>query len=135
MTHRILICDEQPHVTRLMSLKLSHAGYEVHTAADGEAAWRVMQDWIPDLVITDESLLRLSGQELVTRMRQSAVLDRIPVVLLSASEICDITNRARLAQLHVAEQVHKPFSPRQLIEDVQQILELENANRLESVSA
>jgi two-component system, OmpR family, alkaline phosphatase synthesis response regulator PhoP len=135
MTHRILICDEQPHVTRLMSLKLSHAGYEVHTAADGEAAWRVMQDWTPDLVITDEVLPRLSGQELVARMRRSAELDHIPVVLLSASDLCDITDRARLAQLHVAEQVHKPFSPRQLIEDVQQILELENANRFDPVTA
>jgi two-component system, OmpR family, alkaline phosphatase synthesis response regulator PhoP len=135
MTHRILICDEQPHVTRLMSLKLSHAGYEVHTAADGEAAWRVMQDWTPDLVITDEVLPRLSGQELVARMRQSAVLDQIPVVLLSASDLCDITDRARRAQLHVAEQVHKPFSPRQLIEDVQHLLELEESNSLVTVTA
>lgn len=135
MTHRILICDEQPHITRLMSLKLSHAGYEVHTAGDGEAAWRVMQDWIPDLVITDEALPRLSGQELIVRMRQSAVLGHIPVVLLSASELCDITDRARLAQLHVAEQVHKPFSPRQLIEDVQHLLELEAASALEPVLA
>lgn len=135
MTHRILICDEQPHVTRLMSLKLSHAGYEVHTAADGEAAWRVMQDWTPDLVIADEVLPRLSGQELVARMRQSAVLDQIPVVLLSASDLCDITDRARLAQLHVAEQVHKPFSPRQLIEDVQHLLELEESSSLATVTA
>lgn len=135
MPHRILICDDEPHVTRLMSLKLSHAGYEVHTAADGEAAWRVMQDWVPALVITDEVLPRLPGRELIARMRRSPAFDHIPVVLLSAQNQCDIADRARLARLHVAEQVHKPFSLRQLIEDVHHILELEDACHLESVPA
>jgi two-component system, OmpR family, alkaline phosphatase synthesis response regulator PhoP len=135
MTHRILICDDEPHVTRLMSLKLSHAGYEVHTAADGEAAWRVMQDWVPALVITDEDLPRLSGRELIARMRRSSAFDHIPVVLLSGQNVCDIADRARLAQLHVAEQVHKPFSPRQLIEDVKHLLELEDACPLETIPA
>lgn len=135
MPHRILICDKEPHVTRLLSLKLSHAGYDVHTATDGEAAWRLMQDWVPDLVIADEVLPRLPGRELIARMRRSPAFDHLPVVLLSDDDHCDIADRAGAEQLHVAEQVHKPFSPRRLIADVQHILEQACPRHLAAVPA
>src|SRR3954463_6279808 len=77
---RILVVDDEPQITRVMRRSLMTHGYEVHSAADGEAALQTFGDWTPDLIITDLSMPNMSGLELCRRLR---TLSQLPIIVLS----------------------------------------------------
>ena len=53
MAKRILVVDDEPSITKLVSFNLEKAGYDVDTAADGQAALEKVQDIQPDLIVLD----------------------------------------------------------------------------------
>ncbi|HEX8889736.1 MAG TPA: response regulator transcription factor [Pyrinomonadaceae bacterium] len=77
---RILVVDDEPQITRVMRRSLMTHGYDVHSAADGEAALQTFGDWTPDLVITDLALPNMSGLELCRRLR---AISQLPIIVLS----------------------------------------------------
>jgi two-component system, OmpR family, KDP operon response regulator KdpE len=77
---RILVVDDEPQITRVMRRSLMTHGYDVHSAADGEAALQTFGDWAPDLVITDLSMPNMSGLELCRRLR---AVSQLPIIVLS----------------------------------------------------
>src|SRR4051812_21111175 len=77
---RILVVDDEPQITRVMRRSLMTHGYDVHVAADGEAALQTFGDWTPDLVITDLSMPNMSGLELCRRLR---AISQLPIIVLS----------------------------------------------------
>ena len=74
MPQHILLCDDEPHILGAARYKLAAAGYEVECAADGEEGWQAMCRRRPDLLITDCNMPRLSGLELLERMRATPAL-------------------------------------------------------------
>jgi DNA-binding response OmpR family regulator len=110
MTHRILACDHEPHVTRIMSLKLERAGFDVRTTSDGEAAWNRIHERSPDLLIVDADLPGVDGLELVTRLRAEPDGSDPRVILLTDHAI----NSKPLVDLRIDYVLQKPFSPREL---------------------
>ena len=60
----ILVVDDESQITRVLRTVLSGQGYKVRTACDGEEALQVMQQWTPDLIITDLSMPNMDGLEL-----------------------------------------------------------------------
>jgi two-component system KDP operon response regulator KdpE len=77
---RILIVDDERQITRVLSRGLTSKGYDVHVAADGEAALQTFGDWHPDLVITDLSMPNMNGLELCRRLR---AFSEVPIIVLS----------------------------------------------------
>ena len=77
---RILIVDDERQITRVLSRGLATRDYDVHVAADGEAALQTFGDWHPDLVITDLSMPNMNGLELCRRLR---ALSEVPIIVLS----------------------------------------------------
>ena len=77
---RILIVDDEPQITRVLRRSLMTHGYDVHSAADGEAALQTFGDWMPDLVVTDLSMPNMSGLELCRRLR---AISQLPIIVLS----------------------------------------------------
>lgn len=77
---RILIVDDERQITRVLSRGLTTKGYDVHVAADGEAALQTFGDWHPDLVITDLSMPNMNGLELCRRLR---AFSEVPIIVLS----------------------------------------------------
>jgi len=77
---RILIVDDERQITRVLSRGLAAKGYEIHVAADGEAALQTFSDWHPDLVITDLSMPNMNGLELCRRLR---AFSEVPIIVLS----------------------------------------------------
>ena len=77
---RILIVDDERQITRVLSRGLAAKGYEIHVAADGEAALQTFSDWHPDLVITDLSMPNMNGLELCRRLR---AFSGVPIIVLS----------------------------------------------------
>ena len=117
----ILVADDESHILHVVSLKLRNAGFRVITARDGAEALEMAQNEHPDLLITDYHMPELSGLELCRRLKQDEKTCKIPAIMLTA--------RGYHLEPHDTEQsgilrmLSKPFSPRQLLATVNEVLE------------
>ena len=121
MTRRILLCDDEVHILRAAEFKFKHAGFEVRTAADGQEGWELIQEQKPDILITDYQMPRLDGFGLVQRVRQCEDTTDLPIIMLTAKGL-EISHEELSRQWNVAAVIGKPFSPRELLKRVEQIL-------------
>jgi len=76
----ILVVDDELQITRVLRTTLSGYGYNVRTAGDGVEALNVMQQWNPDLVITDLSMPKMGGLELCRKIRSQST---VSIIVLS----------------------------------------------------
>ena len=122
MSARIIVCDDEPHIVRAISLKFARAGFEVQAAADAEACWELLRRHPPALLITDYTMPGQNGAQLVRRIRADEVLADLPVILLTARGFELVEQTGELDGLNLAAMVTKPFSPRELVVKVYEIL-------------
>ena len=119
-TKKILVADDETHILNVVSMKLRNAGYEVVTARDGQEALEAALAELPDLIITDYHMPQMSGLELCQRLKQEPSTCGIPAIMLTARgydlQPVDTANSGILRMLS------KPFSPRQLLETVNEML-------------
>jgi CheY-like chemotaxis protein len=80
---KILLVEDSRFLRRAGERALEKAGYEVLTAADGEEALKIAQDAIPDLILLDMMLPKLSGLEVLRALKQGATTKHIPVIILT----------------------------------------------------
>lgn len=109
---RILIVEDDDIIQRLITLTLEAAGYSIVCANDGEAGWDAVNAANFDLVITDNNMPRLSGIELIRRMRDAGMTS-LPVLLISGEIPRTAKNFASLITPGLA--VEKPFSMAKLL--------------------
>ena len=121
MTKKILLCDDEIHILRAAEFKLKRGGYDVRIASDGEEAWQAIQEQKPDILITDCQMPRLDGFGLVQRIRQNPQTADIPVLMLTAKGF-EISADEAAANWNVMAIIAKPFSPRELLQRVEKIL-------------
>ena len=116
----ILLVEDDPDIRHLVSYKLSRGGFDVTEASDGLTAIHEALRNPPDLVILDVRMPRMSGLEVCRELRAGPRTARVPIIMLTA--------RARpqdLEQAYAAgatDYVVKPFSPRALLERVENTL-------------
>jgi two-component system KDP operon response regulator KdpE len=77
---RVLVVDDEPQITRVLRTVLTSQGYQVRTAAEGEAALSNFAEWRPELVITDLYMPHMDGVELCRRIR---AISTVPIIVLS----------------------------------------------------
>jgi len=120
-TRTILVADDESHILNVVSMKLRNAGYRVVTARDGREALDAARHEKPDLIITDYHMPELSGLEVCRRLKEDAATSQIPAIMLTARgynlEAHDTEGSGVLFMLS------KPFSPRQLLEFVNDVLQ------------
>ncbi len=108
---RVLVVDDEPTLTDLMSMALRYEGWDVRTAADGTAAIGTSRTFRPDAVVLDMMLPDVDGIEVLRRMR----LDQphVPVLFLTAKDAVE----DRIAGLTAGgdDYVTKPFSLEEVI--------------------
>lgn len=115
---RILVIEDDVAILRGVKDNLSHDGYEVLTATEGETGYRLIQEEDPDLVILDLMLPRMNGYELCRRLRSEGI--DTPVLMLTArSEEMD---RVLGLDLGADDYVTKPFSVPELLARIRAIL-------------
>lgn len=119
-TKTILVADDETHILNVVSLKLKNAGFRVITARDGQEAFEIAQKENPDLLITDHNMPRMTGLELCQKLRQDARFDRMPAIMLSARGFQ--LDEADTAAGGIRRMLSKPFSPRELLVAVDQVL-------------
>jgi DNA-binding response OmpR family regulator len=117
----VLVAEDDADIRELVAYKLHQAGHQVVSVADGLAAVAAARENAPDLAIVDVSMPGLSGMQVCTALREDAATARIPVILLSArAHTGDSENGLRAG---AADYVTKPFSPRELVQRVESLLE------------
>ncbi len=118
---RILIAEDERDIRDLITFTLRFAGYEVVATTNGEEAFEKAREMVPDIILMDVRMPRMTGYEACKRIKETAALKHIPVVFLSAkgqeSEV-----QAGL-DAGAIEYILKPFSPDQLAQRVQALLE------------
>jgi two-component system KDP operon response regulator KdpE len=77
---RVLVVDDEPQITRVLRTVLSSQGYNVQTAAEGDAALSSFAAFRPELVITDLYMPHMDGVELCKRIR---AVSSVPIIVLS----------------------------------------------------
>ena len=106
---KILVIDDEPSITNLVTAYLKPEGYEVYTAADGNAGLKAARAFKPDLIILDLMLPGMDGIELLSRLRRES---EVYVILLTAKT--EETDKVVGLSVGADDYVTKPFSPREL---------------------
>ena len=118
---KILIVDDDPSLLRLLSIRLSAAGYNVESAANAKIALGTLQHFIPQVVISD---LRMEGMDGMALFEQIRVQHpNIPVVIMTAhGTIPDAINATKQG---VFSFLTKPFESQELLDTVEQAIRLQ----------
>lgn len=107
---RILVVDDERRIRELLDLSLSHHGYEVRCAADGQAALAIAKEWEPDAVVLDVMMPKIDGISLLPMLRR--VTDA-PVIMLSAKG--EVEDKVSGLTQGADDYLSKPFELDELI--------------------
>src|ERR1700737_4723437 len=102
---RILVVDDEQHITMVLRSGLTKHGYDVRVAAEGESALELFQLWTPDLVITDLSMPNVDGLEVCRRLR---AISTVPIFVLSVKG--DEAVKIEALDAGADDYVTKPFA-------------------------
>jgi two-component system alkaline phosphatase synthesis response regulator PhoP len=121
---KILIAEDERDIRDLVAFTLRFAGYEVVAASNGEEAVQLALREIPDLILMDVRMPRMTGYEACQQIKKEPTIQNIPVVFLSAKgQDAEIQTGLDAG---AAEYMLKPFAPDQLTEKVRSLLALQN---------
>lgn len=126
MPPRVLVCDDEPHITCTISLRLRKGGFEVQTAEHGLSAWEMIERSPPDLLISDCQMPVMDGLELCRKVRDDYRYASMPIVLLTAKAY-ELPTKVLQRDLDISAVVSKPFSPRDMLQLVRVLTGCEEA--------
>jgi two-component system, OmpR family, response regulator len=115
---RILVVDDESHITDLVSMALRYEGFEVETAATGRTALKAVEEFRPALVILDVMLPDFDGFTVAERLGTSRT--RAPILFLTARDA--VEDKVRGLTLGGDDYVTKPFSLEELVARVRALL-------------
>ncbi|MDH3596214.1 MAG: response regulator [Rhodospirillales bacterium] len=121
MTRSVLVVEDEPNIVDSLSFLMKQAGYGVQVARDGDAALRVMESRVPDLVLLDVMLPRRDGYDVCRAIRANPAWDGVKIIMLTAKgrEL----DRRKGLELGADDYVTKPFSTREIVERARKLLE------------
>lgn len=119
---KILVVDDEPDAVELVSFNLRAAGYIVKTADEGESALRLAKSWKPDLILLDVMIPEMDGLEVCKVLRNDPETVAIPIIMLTAK--AGEVDRVLGLELGANDYVTKPFSPRELLLRVRNLLRM-----------
>lgn len=120
MRKKILVVDDDVELVELVSFNLKQAGYAIGTAANGVEALKKTHLFMPDLIILDVMMPELDGFAVCEILRRDSTTSSIPIIMLTALS----SELGRMAGLGsgATDFLSKPFSPRLLVERVEDLL-------------
>lgn len=125
---RIAVVDDERRIREMLELSLSHHGYEVRCAPDGQAALALVREWEPDVVILDVMMPKIDGISLLPMLRR---ITDVPVIMLSAKG--EIEDKVEGLAHGADDYLSKPFEMAELIAHIEAKLRrphIEQANEL-----
>jgi len=117
---KVLVVDDEVHIVHVVAIKLRNNGYEVISADNGAEAFELACKEKPDIVVTDFQMPGMTGLELVEKLRQHEEIKDIPVIMLTARNFA--VPKEQQEDLRISECLSKPFSPKELLGSIEDIL-------------
>lgn len=117
---KILVAEDERDIRDLIAFTLRFAGYEVVTVSNGEEAWLSAPQEMPELILMDVRMPRMTGYEACERIKSDPTIAHIPVVFLSAKG--QETEIQTGLAAGATEYLLKPFAPDELTQKVREIL-------------
>ena len=121
MTRRVVIADDEPNLVLPLEYMLKREGYEVTVARDGQEALEAIARVHPHLVLLDVMMPRKSGFDVCQMLRADEAHRDLRIMLLTAKGRDD--DVAKGLALGADAYVVKPFSPREILQKVRELLE------------
>jgi DNA-binding response OmpR family regulator len=118
---RILIVDDEPHIRRLLAVRLEAEHFDVIETEDGASGLAALAAHSPDLVLLDLMMPGANGFEVLSRIRSNPRHKDVPVIILTAKG--QDTDRELALAGGANDFVTKPFSPLKLIARIHQLLD------------
>jgi CheY-like chemotaxis protein len=112
VTGHILLVDDDLLLLRANAEVLINAGYNINTARDGDEAWKALQNFNYDLMITDQRMPKMTGVELIKKVRSEKIA--LPIILASGTMPTHELERDPL--LRIEALLTKPFTGGRVIE-------------------
>lgn len=120
MSQRILVVEDTEDNRQILRDLLTNAGYELIEAYDGESGVELALRHRPDLILMDIQLPMIDGYEATRRIKANPALARTPVIAVTSYALSGDEAKAHAAGCDAY--IAKPFSPRQLLAKVRELL-------------
>ncbi len=119
MALKVLVCDDERHIVRLIQVNLERAGYNVVTAFDGREGLEKVKSEKPDLMVLDVMMPYMDGFEVLKALRRESDTEGIPVIMLTAKA----QDKDVFEGYHYGADMYltKPFNPKELVAFVNRI--------------
>jgi two-component system cell cycle response regulator DivK len=120
MSKRVLAVEDQEDNMQILRDAIVNAGYEIIEAENGEQALALAAKHRPDLILMDIQIPIIDGYEATRRIKADPALRSIPIIAVTSHALDDGERKARAAGCD--DFVAKPYSPRQLLAKIRQVL-------------
>ena len=120
MGETVLVCDDEEALRALMHAALQTTGREIVEARDGDESLELARIVRPDLIVLDMMMPGRTGLEVLAELRREAEFAETPVIVLTART--QASDREAAERVGAGRFITKPFSPRELCEAVEQLL-------------
>jgi two-component system alkaline phosphatase synthesis response regulator PhoP len=117
---KVLVADDEIHIVHVVAIKLRNNGFEVISAANGAEAFELACEEKPDIIVTDFQMPVMTGLQLVEKLRQCKQTKDTPVIMLTARGFA--IEDGQKEDLQISELLSKPFSPKELLRSIEDIL-------------
>lgn len=123
---KVLIIEDEEHISELIKYNLEAAGYQVSAAYDGEEGLKAVFEYLPDLIILDLMLPKMDGISVCNKVRNTKETEEIPIIMLTAksSEMDKIIG----LEIGADDYITKPFSVRELQARIKTVLRRTKTN-------
>jgi two-component system, OmpR family, phosphate regulon response regulator PhoB len=116
----IIVAEDEDALSTLLHYNLEKEGYEVGVAADGDEAMMMIEERLPDLLVCDWMMPKVSGIEVTRRLRAQGPTRNLPIVMLTART--EETDRIRGLDTGADDYIIKPFSMVELVARIRAVL-------------
>lgn len=120
MATRVLVVEDDPAIQELIRFTLEKAGMKAAVAASAEEALAALKAALPDAVLIDWMLPKMSGLALARQLRESARTEKLPLIMVTARG--EEADRVAGLEQGADDYLVKPFSPRELLARIQAVL-------------
>ena len=116
----VLVVEDEDALSTLLSYNLEKEGYKVAVATDGEEGLMLVDERLPDLIVLDWMLPKVSGIEVCRRLRSRAETRNVPIIMLTARG--EESDRIRGLDTGADDYITKPFSMTELTARIRAVL-------------
>ncbi|MGP1272659.1 MAG: response regulator [Phycisphaerales bacterium] len=117
---RVMLVDDEPHVTHIVSRKLQRLGYQTLVARDGAEALSAVGEFRPDVILSDLQMPQMDGLTLAERLAELEPTRETPILMISGRGF--LLDEARVRRTNITEVIEKPFSIEAVVERIPRML-------------